>query len=414
MTKINSLRGMPDLYPEDLISWHPVENKLVEIFNSFSIEEIRTPLLEHTDLFKRSVGDTSDIVNKEIYSFNDRNEKSISLRPEGTAGVIRSIVEKKLDQQQLKLWYMGPMFRYERPQKGRYRQFYQAGVEFLGFPEGSSDFELISLVCLIIEGLKIKNSTIKINHLGDKESKKAFSKELVKFLEPHKKILDKKDLERLNSNPLRILDSKDTNVQNLLKEGPSLTDFISDSANLILNQIKSSFGKFWDIEIDTNLVRGLDYYNGLVFEAISDDLGAQDAFLGGGRYDNLSSTLGGKEMPSIGLAIGLERIISISSLTSSKEKKIAFITSTSNIAPLAFKIANQLRIVNPYVALDMDLTESSLKAKLRRANKTSASHAFIIGDEEVESKSVIVKSLREDIEQVNMNFEDLNKFYKEI
>ena len=389
-------------------------NKLVEIFNSFSIEEIRTPLLEHTDLFKRSVGDTSDIVNKEIYSFNDRNEKSISLRPEGTAGVIRSIVEKKLDQQQLKLWYMGPMFRYERPQKGRYRQFYQAGVEFLGFPEGSSDFELISLVCLIIEGLKIKNSTIKINHLGDKESKKAFSKELVKFLEPHKKILDKKDLERLNSNPLRILDSKDTNVQNLLKEGPSLTDFISDSANLILNQIKSSFGKFWDIEIDTNLVRGLDYYNGLVFEAISDDLGAQDAFLGGGRYDNLSSTLGGKEMPSIGLAIGLERIISISSLTSSKEKKIAFITSTSNIAPLAFKIANQLRIVNPHVALDMDLTESSLKAKLRRANKTSASHAFIIGDEEAESQSVIVKSLREDIEQVNMNFEDLNKFYKEI
>ena len=182
MDKINSLRGMPDFYSDALISWTPVENKLEEIFRAFSISEIRTPIMEYTDLFKRSVGDTSDIVNKEIYSFNDRNDQSISLRPEGTAGVIRSVIEKKLDQQQSKFWYMGPMFRYERPQKGRYRQFYQAGVEILGYEEGAPEYEIISMVCSIIEEFKLKNCSIKINHLGDKESKKLFCDALIEYL----------------------------------------------------------------------------------------------------------------------------------------------------------------------------------------------------------------------------------------
>tara|TARA_B100001093_G_scaffold518742_1_gene604736 strand:+ start:1224 stop:2468 length:1245 start_codon:yes stop_codon:yes gene_type:complete len=414
MNKINSLRGMPDFYSDDLISWTPVENKLEKIFKTFSIGEIRTPILEYTDLFKRSVGDTSDIVNKEIYSFNDRNDQSLSLRPEGTAGVIRSVIEKKLDQQQSKFWYMGPMFRYERPQKGRYRQFHQAGIEFLGYEEGQSDFELIALVCSIINGLDIKNAKLKINHLGDKDSKKEFSSSLVNYLQPFKDQMDEKDIERLNKNPLRILDSKDHKMQEILKDGPSLSNFISESANDLLLSIKETFGDQSIIEIDNKLVRGLDYYTGLVFEACSSDLGAQDAFIGGGRYDSLAQTLGGKNMPAIGLAIGLERLISISSVSSLNEKKLVFISSTSNIAPLAFKIANQLRNANSNISLDMDLTDSSLKAKLRRANKTNASHAFIFGDEEMTNKTVTVKSLRDDTEQVSMSITECIDFYKKI
>ena len=414
MNKINSLRGMPDFYSDDLIRWTPVENKLEKIFKTFSIGEIRTPILEYTDLFKRSVGDTSDIINKEIYSFNDRNDQSLSLRPEGTAGVIRSVIEKKLDQQQSKFWYMGPMFRYERPQKGRYRQFHQAGIEFLGYEEGQSDFELIALVCSIINGLDIKNAKLKINHLGDKDSKKEFSSSLVNYLQPFKDQMDEKDIERLNKNPLRILDSKDHKMQEILKDGPSLSNFISESANDLLLSIKETFGDQSIIEIDNKLVRGLDYYTGLVFEACSSDLGAQDAFIGGGRYDSLAQTLGGKNMPAIGLAIGLERLISISSVSSLNEKKLVFISSTSNIAPLAFKIANQLRNANSNISLDMDLTDSSLKAKLRRANKTNASHAFIFGDEEMTNKTVTVKSLRDDTEQVSMSITECIDFYKKI
>ena len=414
MNKINSLRGMPDFYSDDLIRWTPVENKLEKIFKTFSIGEIRTPILEYTDLFKRSVGDTSDIVNKEIYSFNDRNDQSLSLRPEGTAGVIRSVIEKKLDQQQSKFWYMGPMFRYERPQKGRYRQFHQAGIEFLGYEEGQSDFELIALVCSIINGLDIKNAKLKINHLGDKDSKKEFSSSLVNYLQPFKDQMDEKDIERLNKNPLRILDSKDHKMQEILKDGPSLSNFISESANDLLLSIKETFGDQSIIEIDNKFVRGLDYYTGLVFEACSSDLGAQDAFIGGGRYDSLAQTLGGKNMPAIGLAIGLERLISISSVSSLNEKKLVFISSTSNIAPLAFKIANQLRNANSNISLDMDLTDSSLKAKLRRANKTNASHAFIFGDEEMTNKTVTVKSLRDDTEQVSMSITECIDFYKKI
>lgn len=414
MTKINSLRGMPDLYSDDLISWTSVENNLENIFKSYSLKELRTPILEYTDLFKRSVGDTSDIVNKEIYAFNDRNDQSISLRPEGTAGVIRSIIEKKLDQQQSKIWYMGPMFRYERPQKGRYRQFHQAGIELLGYEEGPADFEMISIVSSIINELKIADVKLKINHLGDNESKAEFSRSLVKFLDPYKKELDTKDQIRLEKNPLRILDTKDTNLQKILQEGPSIKEFISDSANELLLELQTTFSNSCKLEIDYNLVRGLDYYTGLVFEASSADLGAQDAFIGGGRYDNLSSMLGGKNLPAIGLAIGLERLISISSPNKADEKKVIFITSTSNIAPLAFKIANQLRSLNSSVALDMDLTDSSLKAKLRRANKTNASHALILGDKEIDSKNIIIKSLMDDTEQVSVSIEECLDFYNKI
>ena len=225
MDKIKSLTGMLDLYDDGDNSLLPaklfyLEEKIKHIFKSYKLNEIRTPVLEDANLFIRSVGEASDIVNKEIYSFNDRNDKGIALRPEGTASLIRSIVEKKLDQSNHKLWYLGPMWRYERPQKGRYRQFNQAGVEILGIPEGMPEFEMISIVCSIIKEFNLENCTIKINHLGNQKSKESFCNALIDFLEPHKKLLDEKDNQRLEKNPLRVLDSKNTNTQKILKNAP--------------------------------------------------------------------------------------------------------------------------------------------------------------------------------------------------
>ena len=415
MDKINSLRGMPDFYSDALISWTPVENKLEEIFRAFSISEIRTPIMEYTDLFKRSVGDTSDIVNKEIYSFDDRNDQSISLRPEGTAGVIRSVIEKKLDQQQSKFWYMGPMFRYERPQKGRYRQFHQAGVEFLGYQEGQADFELIALVCSIINGLDIKNAKLKINHLGDKDSKIQFARSLVTFLETYKDQMDDKDIERLSKNPLRILDSKDKKVQEILENAPSLTDFISESANSLLASIQKTFADQCTIEIDNKLVRGLDYYSGFVFEAVSSNLGAQDSFLGGGRYDQLCAKLGGKNLPSIGMAIGLERFAELIEVNNLPEKVVSFIVVTGNLEPKAYKIAHQLRSLNKDIVLDIHLSEGSLKAKLRKANKNNSHYAIIIGEEELKANTAIIKPLKNELEeQKTVSIDDLHSFFKSL
>jgi len=302
------------------------EKRIKKIFSNYYLKEIRTPALEDTDLFKRSAGDISDIVNKEIYSFQDRNDKSISLRPEGTASVIRSVIEKKLDQSTHKLWYMGPMWRYERPQKGRYRQFYQAGVEILGYPEGAPEFEMVSLVCSIVEEFNIADCTLKINHLGSQENKKAYCDALIKFLEPLKKNLDEKDLERLARNPLRVLDSKNQDTQLILKDAPSLKEFLEPKSIELLESIKDEFSDICNIEIDYTLVRGLDYYSGFVFEALSSNLGAQDSFLGGGRYDDLCSKLGGKELPSIGMAIGIERFASLIGNSTHSDKILSFIT----------------------------------------------------------------------------------------
>ena len=253
--KIQSLRGMPDLFPEDLERWHIFESKLSKIFHSFNTHEIRTPLLESTELFSRSVGSSSDIVNKELYSFLDRNEESISLRPEGSASVIRAIIQKKQEHEKHKLWYQGPMFRYERPQKGRFRQFHQVGVEYLGFEEGVSEYELISMVLQINKLIGISDYTIKINHLGDQLAKESFCNSLVAFLQPHINELHEKDQARLKSNPLRVLDSKEKSTQELLKEGPKFQDFISNDSifNILISSKLISDSTFVE-SIDLNKI----------------------------------------------------------------------------------------------------------------------------------------------------------------
>ncbi len=392
--KIQSLRGMPDLFPEDLDRWHVFESKLSKIFHSFNTHEIRTPLLESTELFSRSVGNSSDIVNKELYSFLDRNEDSISLRPEGSASVIRAIIQKKQEQEKHKLWYQGPMFRYERPQQGRFRQFHQVGVEYLGFEEGISEYELISMVLQINKLIGISDYKIKINHLGDQLSKEDFCNALVTFLQPHINELHEKDQARLKSNPLRVLDSKEKSTQALLKEGPKFEDFLSDDSKSFLQNLTDAFSDHCDIQIDQSLVRGLDYYTGIVFEAVSQELGAQDAFLGGGRYDNLSKELGGKDMHAIGFAIGVERIIELLDIENIKQSlKVGFIIVGEQIDKKTYKIVDDLRSANSSIILDTFLNEGSLKSQLRRANKNNCSYVIIVGEEELKNDQVIWKDL---------------------
>ena len=421
MEKIHSLTGMMDLVGKKTDKSEVsnrifyVEKVLRNIFESYCLSEIRTPALEDENLFKRSVGDSSDIVNKELYSFLDKNDKRIVLRPEGTAGVIRSIIEKKIDGDAHRLWYLGPMWRYERPQKGRYRQFYQAGIEILGYEEGLAELEMISLICSINKQLEIQNSVIKINHLGNNEYKNLFCKELVSYLKPFSSKLDKKDLERLDRNPLRILDSKNSETQNILKEAPKISDHLPQESLDLLDLIRDTFSNDCNIEIDHKLVRGLDYYTGFVFEAISSELGAQDAYLGGGRYDNLCSQLGGKNLPAIGMAIGIERLASIANTNEINKTLVSFIILSSKIEQKAYKIAHDLRSVNKKLNLDIQLSEGSLKSKLRRANKDNASYALIVGEEELKSDTVIVKSLLdENSEQSNMKLDELHDFIKSI
>ena len=417
MNIINSLTGMIDLI-DNSSNKEEIANKifftekiLKKTFENFHFYEIRTPALEDTDLFKRSVGDTSDIVNKELYSFQDKNEKSITLRPEGTASVIRSIIEKKLDGDPQKLWYLGPMWRYERPQKGRYRQFNQAGVEILGYEEGMSELELISMVCCINKEFKIESPVIKINHLGNNETKNNFCKALVKYLSPIKESLNEKDLSRLSKNPLRILDTKDSKIQSILKKGPQISDYLSEEALNMLKLIKKTFSNDCEIIIDHNLVRGLDYYSGFVFEAISPNLGAQDAYLGGGRYDNLCKQLGGKDLPAIGMAIGIERLALISNIFKNDKTLVSFIIISSNLEQKAYKIAHDIRTMNSEIEINVQLSDGSLKSKLRRANKDKSSYAIIVGDEELQTDTVILKSLSDnEFEQKTLDLKELKQF----
>jgi histidyl-tRNA synthetase len=406
---------MPDLFPDDLKKWHMLEKKLYQAFDAFNIQEIRTPILESTELFDRSVGNSSDIVNKELYSFLDRNQESISLRPEGSASVIRAIIQKKQEHEKHKLWYQGPMFRYERPQKGRFRQFHQVGIEYLGYEEGLSEYEIIALVIKIIDQLGISGSTLKINHLGDEVSKENFCQALQNFFKPHLSKLHKKDIFRLNTNPLRILDSKENSTQVLLKDAPNFEDFISDKSKALLQHISQHFSDQCNINIDSSLVRGLDYYTGLVFEVVSDELGAQDAFLGGGRYDNLSEELGGKSMHALGFAIGLESVISLmQSEESNLRKKVALIIVDEQDHEKTYKIAHDLRAANFDITLDAFLSNSSLKSQLRRANNTQCDFAIIIGSQERDTDQFTWKDLSEKGDQKSLSFQELMTLYKNL
>ena len=412
---IKSLRGMPDLFPEDLKKWHLLEKTISKVFYSFNTQEIRTPLLESTELFSRSVGNSSDIVNKELYSFLDKNDESVSLRPEGSASVIRAIIQKKQEHMQQKLWYQGPMFRYERPQKGRFRQFHQVGVEYLGYEEGIAEYELLSMVLDINKSLGIRNYTIKINHLGDASSKEDYCKALEAFLTPHINELHEKDIVRLNTNPLRVLDSKEKSTLAILEEAPKFQDYLSEKSKSFLEMLVTDFSTRCDIEIDLSLVRGLDYYTGVVFEIISPELGAQNTFLGGGRYDNLSNQLGGKQLHAVGFAIGLERLLELITVKNDiPEIKVALIISVEHNQEKTYKIANDLRQANNKVILDTFLSNGSFKSQMRKANKNNCDFAVIIGNDELESNKFIWKDLSDQGDQQLFDLEALVETYRNL
>ncbi len=416
MDRIQSIKGMLDVWEYDKNDIADVVDILVNIFKSHNLNQINTPILEKTELFIRSVGNVSDIVNKEIYSFDDKNGVNLSLRPEGTAGVVRSIIEKKSEDQKHKLWYVGPMFRYERPQKGRFRQFNQAGVEILNCEENFSDMEIISIIVDIFKQFNLVESELKINHLGNKEVKDQFCSALLNHMSEYPGALSETDKQRLDSNPLRLLDSKDKELGDFLSDGPVLNDFLEEEHKHTLNKIKDFFGKSIKINIDNSLVRGLDYYTGLVFEATSKDLGSQDSFLAGGRYDNLFSDLGGKETNAIGLAIGLERLRLIAKRDLvRKSPMVTFVTTSGKMQAFAFEVAEELREINRTVRLSLDFSDSrSLKSKMRKANKQNSKYILIMGDEEFSQQKILVKSLTDDKKEELMNKDELKKFYQKI
>lgn len=394
-------RGTVDLLPQDTHKWQYLEQLLRTIAHLYNVKEIRPPMFEHTELFSRSVGDTSDIVTKEMYTFQDKKGRSLTLRPEGTAGVARAYVENKLfasADKPVKLFYMGPMFRYERPQKGRQRQFHQFGVEMLGVEDPALDVEAMLMAVTIVQSLGLKNVRLVINTLGDAASRQAHKEALKKHFEPYLNELCQDCRERYEKNPLRILDCKVDHDHPAMKSAPRTIDYLTDEAKDYFNQV---LGLLDDLEIsyvvDPNLVRGLDYYCHVVFEVISDDpiLGAQSTLGGGGRYNSLIEELGGPATPGIGFAFGMERLVIAlgDQLEEEEEHLDVYVMPLGEKGrQLAVQIVAMLR-ANGF-SCDMDYLNRSMKAQFKTVDRQKATFAIIIGDQEVEQEVVNIKDTR--------------------
>lgn len=402
--KIQAIRGMNDILPMDVFIWQKVENSLRKLARQYGYQEIRFPILEKTELFKRCIGNVTDIVEKEMYTFIDRNGESLSLRPEGTAGCVRAGIEQgALYNQIQRWWYLGPMFRHERPQKGRYRQFHQFGMEVFGVGSPYIDAELILMTARLWDALGLKKKlSLQINSLGSSAARKAHKEYLVSYFSEHLSYLDEDSQRRLKTNPLRILDSKNPNMQELIKKAPQLLDFLdSDSQQdfCILQKVLTNM----DISFTINprLVRGLDYYNKTVFEWILTDeqQAAQNTVCAGGRYDKLVEHLGGHATPGVGFAIGLERLINLlsrlNSTMSVSVPDIYFITIGDSAIQKALMHAEYLRTELPTIRLMLDVSGDGIKSQFKRADKSGARFALILGSDEVNSNTFIIKNLRE-------------------
>ncbi|MBD2005683.1 MULTISPECIES: histidine--tRNA ligase [Cyanophyceae] len=394
---IQALRGTRDILPEEVGYWQWVESVARDILNVAAYQEIRTPIFELTALFERGIGEATDVVGKEMYTFNSRGENpySITLRPEGTAGVVRSYIENHLDVKGgiQRLWYMGPMFRYEAPQAGRQRQFHQLGVEVLGSADSRADAELIAIATDILQTLGLKNLHLYINSVGSPEDRQRYRQALVDYLTPYKEELDPDSQVRLDRNPLRILDSKDKRTQAIVEDAPSILNYLGTESRRYFEQVKA---RLTDLgiayELNPRLVRGLDYYTHLAFEIVSDDLGAQATVCGGGRYDGLVAELGGPSTPAVGWAMGLERlIILLQQLQQPPAKTLDFyVVSRGEAAESqALKLATQLRRIG--FSVELDLSGSAFKKQFARADKSGAVACLILGDEEAANQTVKLK-----------------------
>ena len=411
MKKISKLRGMQDTDPIETTKINFVENSFNEISKSYGYQEVRFPIIESTDLFKRSVGDQSDIVNKEMFTFESKSGKSMTLRPEGTAGCMRMAIETGLlDAGQQRLSYKGPMFRYERPQKGRSRQFQQLSLEAYGFNDCTIDLEMLEISNFLFEELSVKEEmTLEINSIGSQKDQQEYSRKLKDYFSKYKKDLDEDSLKRLEKNPLRILDSKNQDLENLIKEAPKIDQSISKESQDKFSSIKNYLE---DLEIQYKenplLVRGLDYYNDLVFEWKSNSIGSQDTICGGGRYDSLSKIIGGRETNAIGLSIGLERLCLLIEDSIIKDTKSLLIVSLEDSFFLdGMKLASSLRKKLKNLSIQFSGKEKNLKTLLKKANKKNTDFMVIIGREEIKNNSFTLKKLSMNQEMKIDNFDSL-------
>lgn len=416
-TNIKGIKGMPDILPEETLAWQYLEKTLRELMSSYAYNEMRSPILESTQLFKRSIGDVTDIVEKEMYSFDDRNGDSVTLRPEGTAGCVRACIEHTLlrNNQQQRLWYMGPMYRYERPQKGRYRQFHQLGVEAFNFADPEIEAEQLALTARLWKKLGIKDIVkLEINSLGDLPSRNAYRDQLVAYFKDNESKLDADSKRRLETNPLRILDSKNPDLQNLISNAPVLLDHIDRESRRHfdnLQQLLQTLGI--EYTINPRIVRGLDYYNRTVYEWVSDHLGSQSAVCSGGRFDNLVESLGGPASTATGFAIGLERLLILlhntNKIPNNNDNEAVLICMGSAANNQSTLIAEKLRDALPSISLRTYFGSGSLSKLLQKANKSGAAKAYIIGDDELAAGTVTVKNLLNNEPQQTLTLSNFSK-----
>ena len=403
---VRSVRGMNDLLPPQTARWQRVEAVLREVASRYGYQEIRTPVIEHSDLFYRSIGEQTDIVEKEMYTFTDNNGDSLTLRPEATASCVRAGNEHGLlHNQTQRFWYTGPMFRHERPQKGRYRQFHQFGVEALGWPGPDIDAEIIALGERLWRTLGISGVSLEINTLGSASARAAFRDALRDYLVAHVDALDSDSQRRLQRNPLRILDSKDKGTQATLVGAPDLMDFLSDPELAEFSRLQHLLiAAKIDFKVNSRLVRGLDYYTGVVFEWVTDQLGAQSAVCAGGRYDTLVEQLGGTPTPAAGFACGLERLIELVALSevdsSSVRAEVFLVLVAAGAEELAVSYGEQLRDAG--VDVLSNCGQGSLKKQMRRADASGAFVAVIVGDDERSQGTVSIKPLRSQGQQMSV------------
>tara|TARA_B110000046_G_scaffold180806_1_gene211966 strand:- start:7929 stop:9203 length:1275 start_codon:yes stop_codon:yes gene_type:complete len=402
--KLQSIRGMNDLLPEQSATWQYLERTVAEVLGRYGYSEIRFPILEQTELFKRAVGEVTDIVEKEMYSFDDRNGDSLSLRPEGTAGCVRACTESGLlHNQTQRLWYSGPMFRHERPQKGRLRQFHQIGVEAFGLSGPDIDAELLLITARLWKTLKIDHAvTLQINSLGTSADRKTYRAALVAYLTAREGKLDDDSQRRLQTNPMRILDSKNENTQALLNEAPKLADFIDKESRDHFEQLCAVLDTAnIPYEINPRLVRGLDYYSKTVFEWVTTSLGAQGTVCAGGRYDGLVEQLGGKPCPGVGFAMGIERLVllldELAVVPDSIGQRVdLYIVAVGDIQREVLVLAEQLRSQCPTIRIESHCGGGSFKSQIKKADKSGAAVALILGEDEMASATAGVKFLREE------------------
>ena len=416
MDKIQSIKGTHDILPNESEKWKDLEDIIYKTCDLFGFKEIRTPIFEKTNLFLRGIGEVTDIVSKEMYSWQDRDGSNLTLRPELTASVVRSYIQHNLQNQSSsqRLFYMGPLFRRERPQKGRQRQFHQFGVEAFGSENPEQDVEIISIAWHLLSLLGISNKVqLRINSIGSNECRKKYRKALLDFIKPHFNLLSEVSKVRLEKNPLRILDTKDPEERKVLSNAPKISDYYTNEDKTHFQTILKFLGCLnIPYNIDLGLVRGLDYYTRTVFEFTSNSLGAQDALLGGGRYDNLVQDLGGKVVPGIGFAAGIERLLLILEAEKYNFKKhtpdIYFICIEQNAIQVMLSLSKKLREKNYIVVFD--LLRRSLKAQMREANKFKVRYVIIIGEEELAHKKVTIKDLQKKA-QYSYNQSDLFDFF---